>query len=248
MSERGPQPPTRMRNRSNAFAQAARHSRRVRYLRLAIIIGSSVAVVALIMRAFYDPFSALPDNFSVAQSTLNGTRVTMEMPKLSGFRSDGRPYDVRARSGVQDIRTPSIIELNDLDARFDTRGGASLRVAAPRGVYDGSKDFMRLYNGVRIASESGYDIRMQDADVDFKQGHITTANPVSVVMSSGTIMRSRATPPGSREICACTSSTRAMFSARSIWRDIQYRLLAVRLSMRVPPVPRCPWCRRPARS
>jgi lipopolysaccharide export system protein LptC len=176
-----------MRNRSNAFAQAARHSRRVRYLRLAIIIGSSVAVVALIMRAFYDPFSALPDNFSVAQSTLNGTRVTMEMPKLSGFRSDGRPYDVRARSGVQDIRTPSIIELNDLDARFDTRGGASLRVAAPRGVYDGSKDFMRLYNGVRIASESGYDIRMQDADVDFKQGHITTANPVSVVMSSGTI-------------------------------------------------------------
>jgi len=187
MSERGPQPPTRMRNRSNAFAQAARHSRRVRYLRLAIIIGSSVAVVALIMRAFYDPFSALPDNFSVAQSTLNGTRVTMEMPKLSGFRSDGRPYDVRARSGVQDIRTPSIIELNDLDARFDTRGGASLRVAAPRGVYDGSKDFMRLYNGVRIASESGYDIRMQDADVDFKQGHITTANPVSVVMSSGTI-------------------------------------------------------------
>ena len=187
MSERGPQPPTRMRNRSNAFAQAARHSRRVRYLRLAIIIGSSVAVVALIMRAFYDPFSALPDNFSVAQSTLNGTRVTMEMPKLSGFRSDGRPYDVRARSGVQDIRTPSIIELNDLDARFDTRGGASLRVAAPRGGYDGSKDFMRLYNGVRIASESGYDIRMQDADVDFKQGHITTANPVSVVMSSGTI-------------------------------------------------------------
>ncbi len=187
MSERGPQPPTRMRNRSNAFAQAARHSKRVRYLRLAIIIGSSVAVLALIMRAFYDPFSALPDNFSVAQSTLNGTRVTMEMPKLSGFRSDGRPYDVRARSGVQDIRTPSIIELNDLDARFDTRGGASLRVAAPRGVYDGSKDFMRLYNGVRIASESGYDIRMQDADVDFKQGHITTANPVSVVMSSGTI-------------------------------------------------------------
>jgi len=185
MSERGHQPPGR--NRSHAFAQAARHSRRVRFLRLAIIIGSSVAVAALLVRAFYDPFSALPDNFSVAQSTLNGTRVTMEMPKLSGFRSDGRPYDVRARSGVQDIRTPSVIELNELDARFDARGGASLRVAAPRGVYDGSKDFMRLFDGVRIASENGYDIRMQDADVDFKQGNITTANPVSVVMSSGTI-------------------------------------------------------------
>ncbi|MEN9709951.1 MAG: hypothetical protein RIQ68_2359 [Pseudomonadota bacterium] len=187
MSERGQQPPSRVRDRSNAFRQAASHSKTVRRLRLAIIIGSSIAVVALIIRAFYDPFSALPDNLSVAQSTLNGTRVTMEMPKLSGFRSDGRPYDVRARSGIQDIRTPSVIELNDLDARFDARGGASLRVAAPRGVYDGSKDFMRLFDGVRITSENGYDIRMQDADIDFKQGNITSANPVSVVMSSGTI-------------------------------------------------------------
>ena len=111
MSDRGQQPPSRMRNRSDAFAQAARHSKRVRYLRLAIIIGSTVAVAALIIRAFYDPFSALPDNFSVAQSTLNGTRVTMEMPKLSGFRSDGRPYDVRARSGVQDMQPSHTCEL-----------------------------------------------------------------------------------------------------------------------------------------
>ncbi len=186
MSERGQQT-SRMRNRSDAFAQAARHSKRVRYLRIAIVVGSAVVVGALIIRAFYDPFSGLPDNITVAQSTLNGTRVTMEMPKLSGFRSDGRPYDVRARSGVQDIRTPSIIELNELDARFDARGGASLRLSAPRGIYDGSKDFMQLFDGVHIISESGYDIRMKDAEMDFKQGNITSPNPVSVVMSSGTI-------------------------------------------------------------
>jgi lipopolysaccharide export system protein LptC len=186
MNESGQQT-SRRRNRSDAFAQAARHSKTVRRLRLAIILGSTVVVAALIIRAFYDPFSNIPGNVSVAQSTLNGTRVTMQAPKLSGFRSDGRPYDVRARSGVQDIRTPSVIELNELDARFDTRGGASLRVAAPRGTYDGSKDFMQLFDGVHITSESGYDIRMKDAEMDFKQGNITSPNPVSVVMTSGTI-------------------------------------------------------------
>lgn len=186
MSERGQQT-SRMRDRSDAFRQAARHSKRVRYLRIAIVVGSAVVVGALIMRAFYDPFSSLPGGVTVGQTTLNGTRVTMEMPKLSGFRSDGRPYDVRARSGVQDIRTPSIIELNELDARFDARGGATLRIEAPRGIYDGSKDFIQLFDGVHITSESGYDIRMKDAEMDFKLGNISSPNPVTVVMTSGTI-------------------------------------------------------------
>ena len=44
----------------------------------------------------------------------------MELPKLSGYRQDGRRYDVRAASGVQDIKVPNIIELNQMDATFET--------------------------------------------------------------------------------------------------------------------------------
>ncbi len=188
MNESGTASPQRAgRNRSGAFQAAARHTSRVRLLRKAIIIGCSIAAVALLVRAFYDPFSSLPGNLSIARQTLSGTRVTMEMPKLSGFRSDGRPYDVRARSGVQDIRHPGVIELNEIDARFDVKTGQPLRVVAPQGVYDGSKDFMRLLEDVRITSENNYDIRLKDTDVDFKLGHITSKQPVSVVMTSGTI-------------------------------------------------------------
>jgi lipopolysaccharide export system protein LptC len=174
-------------NRGAQFRAAARHSVRVRRLRLFIIAGCGLAITALIGRAFFDPFSKVPGNLSIARSALNGTRVTMELPKLSGFRADGRPYDVRATSGVQDIRTPNIIELTDLDAKFETTTKTEIHVAAPRGIYDSAKDFMKLENDIRITSDSGYDIRMHNADVDFKAGEIVSREPVTVVMNGGTI-------------------------------------------------------------
>ena len=109
------------------------------------------------------------------------------MLRRANFRQDGRPYDVRATSGVQDIRQPNIIELKDLEAKFETTTKTTVRVAAPQGVYDSSKDFMRLNNDIRVTSDSGYDIRMKNADVDFKAGRITSLEPVSVVMSGGTV-------------------------------------------------------------
>ena len=174
-------------DRGAQFRAAQRHSTRVRRLRLFIIAGCGLAVLALAGRAFFDPFSKVPGNLSIARSALNGTRVTMELPKLSGFRADGRPYDVRAASGVQDIRTPNVIELKDLDAKFETTTKTEIHVAAPKGIYDSAKDFMKLESDIRITSDTGYDIRMHNADVDFKAGNIVSREPVSVVMNGGTI-------------------------------------------------------------
>ncbi len=175
------------RDRGAAFRAATIHSSRVRRLRKFIIAGCALAAAGILVRAFYDPFSQIPGDLSLAGATLNGTRVTMEKPKLSGYRNDGRPYDVRATTGVQDIRTPNIIELNNLEAKFETASRAVVRVSALRGVYDSAKDSIHMKENIRIASESGYDIRMTEADVDFKLGNIVSREPVSVVMTSGTI-------------------------------------------------------------
>ncbi len=68
----------------------------------------------------------------------------MELPKLSGFRPDGRPYEVRAKSGVQDVRTPKVIELNEIEARIRTADDTNVNISAPRGVYDSAADTMAL--------------------------------------------------------------------------------------------------------
>ena len=175
------------RDRAAAFEAATIHSKRVRRLRTLIIAGCALAAAGLVARAFYDPFSKLPGNLSLASTTLNGTRVTMEQPKLNGYRRDGRPYDVRATSGVQDIRQPNIIELSDLEAKFETSSRAVVRVAARRGIYDSGKDSIHMMDDIRVINAESYDIRMQDADVDFKNGNIVSREPVSVVMTSATI-------------------------------------------------------------
>ena len=203
------------RDRAAAFRAARVHSSRVRLLRVAIIAGCALAIVGLVGRAFYDPFAKAPGNMSLASATLNGTRVTMERPKLSGFRQDGRPYDVRATSGVQDIRTPNIIELNQLEAKFETGARALVRVEALRGVYDSSKDFLHMMDDIHIVSDSGFDIRMTIADADFKSGAIDSRAPVVLVMSGGAINANSLTVTGNGESILFDGDVRSLFHPRS---------------------------------
>ena len=178
----------RQSDRGGAYRAARRHSARVRLLRWAIPLGCFTAVAALLGVTLFDPFSKLlPGNISISSMGLNGTRVTMELPKLSGYRQDGRRYDVRAASGVQDIKVPNVIELNQMDATFETGDNNRVRVLAPTAIYDSGKEFMQMRGDVRVTSESGFDIRMHNADVDMKSGTIHSPEPVHVLMPRGTV-------------------------------------------------------------
>jgi lipopolysaccharide export system protein LptC len=174
-----------------AFAAARAHSRRVRWLKRAIVVGSGVLLVAAIAYAWFDPFARLPKDVSLSRATFNGTRITMEHPRLSGFRKDGRPYQLVARSGIQDIRKPTIIELNEIDATIKVNDKDTIRVSAPAGVFDSSADRMRLSKSgsdARIRFRgSSYLILLDSAAINFKSGDVISQDPVSVNMASGTI-------------------------------------------------------------
>ncbi len=179
-------------DRALAFREAGRHSGRVRLLRRVILLGAAGLAAIVLVFSFFDPFSKLPQNLSISQATLSGTRVTMDLPKLNGYRRDGRPYEVRARSGVQDVRTPKIIELNELEAKLETAEKTTVLVVAPTGVFDSGADRMSLTSqstsgGVRITSSSGYDIVLRTADIDFKKGAMTSSDPVTVKMTNGSV-------------------------------------------------------------
>jgi lipopolysaccharide export system protein LptC len=178
-------------HRADAFRAAARHSARVRFWRRTLLVGCLAGIAALAAYSYIDPFGRAAVNLTVGETGLDGTRVTMRAPKLSGYHADGRPYDVRAASGVQDIRTPNSIDLNQIDARFSTAEGAAVHLVAPAGTYDSTKDFMKLRGDVHIVSDSGYDIRMKDADIGLKAGTVATQQPVTVQMSGGNVVADR---------------------------------------------------------
>ena len=175
-------------DKTDAFRKARRHSSRVRWLRRLILLGALAGCLALIAFVVFDPLRAIvPANVTLDSAGLTGSRVTMNKPKMSGFRKDGRPYDFTAETAVQDLKVPNVLELNRLDAHVTMSDKGVAHVTADVGIYDSSKETMELNGNIHIVSDSGYDVRMKKAHVEFKGGAVTSDAPVTVQMSTGTV-------------------------------------------------------------
>jgi len=86
-------------SRARGFASARRHSRFVRFAKLAIPLGSLLAIAVVVFYAYIDPFRNIP-GLTMGKIGVSGTKVTMESPKLNGFRNDSRPYEVTATAAT----------------------------------------------------------------------------------------------------------------------------------------------------
>ena len=173
--------------RARAFAQARRHTGRVRFFRVALVAAGVLGVSGLAVWSFLDPFRILPAGVTISRAGLSGTRVTMELPKLAGFRKDGRAYAVSADSSVQDIKNPTIIELTGVTAKIAMADKSSAEVRAPLGTYDTKLEQMLFSGDVRVKSDSGYDLAMKSARVEFKGSTLSTKDPVVLTMKTGTV-------------------------------------------------------------
>jgi len=171
--------------RARAFAAAARHSARVRFLRLAIFGGAVGAVAVLLSIALFDPFGRLAGSLSIASIGLDGTKVTMAHPRLAGFRKDGRPYLVNADEAIQDALHPTLVELHRIDSEMALAEGGAAHLTADRGFYDSSKEHMDVEDNVRVKSPQ-YDVSLRSASIDFNAGRYGSKEPVTIVTSNGT--------------------------------------------------------------
>src|SRR5215204_3256827 len=96
------------------FAGAARHSRMVRVLRIAVPTAVVLAMAAVVGVSIFNPFRMLLPKLPVDIGNLvvSGTKITMESPHLAGFSTDRRPYELWAKAATQDLTDPDHVELN----------------------------------------------------------------------------------------------------------------------------------------
>lgn len=172
---------------SRAYAKAQRHSRRVRFYKRAIPLGAVVGIVVVGVIAVFDPFRQV-EGLTVGPVSVSGTQVTMESPKLTGFKNDSRPYEVTASAAMQDVRQPNLVELKDLKARIVTDDqGSAARLEAAIGVLDTQKERMELRDDVRVRTDSGQEVQLRSASVNFKAGTVVSNEPVTVMLGNGVI-------------------------------------------------------------
>jgi lipopolysaccharide export system protein LptC len=172
----------------DAFAVAARHTRRVRFFRRGIPVGCVAVIAISVTWAVFAPYTRSIANVAVGQVSVSGSRVTMEAPKLSGFRKDLKAFEVTAREAVQDIKMPTIIELQDLNARLETDPRQFARLQANQGVFDTAAEKLDLKGDVRVRmDDGGHRIDMRSARIDMKTGNVDSSEPVKVDSGNGTI-------------------------------------------------------------
>jgi lipopolysaccharide export system protein LptC len=169
------------------FKAAHRHSARVRLFRRAAIAGSLLAITLIPAVALMNPFRHLPGDISVGRAALDGTKITLDFPKISGVQADGRPFEIKARSGTQDLNLPNIIELLGINSKIGAADASTTWVSAARGIYDSLHDKMTLEGDIRIKSSTGYDIWLRTARIDFTTGGLVSEEPVRVILDGGTI-------------------------------------------------------------
>lgn len=163
-----------------AYGAARRHTRLVTFLRKAIPVGAAASFLVFTVFPFINPFR--PTGVTVGAIRMDGTRVTMENPRMAGHRKDNRPYEVTAVSAVQDIRKPNVIELNQINGRMETGDDSSVSLSARSGVFDSGREQMTLKDDILVRTRNGQEVRLRSADVDFKAGTVRSREPVVVNM------------------------------------------------------------------
>ena len=180
-------------HRERLFAEAKRRSRRVRFLRKAILVSVVGLVAAMIAIAVFDPFGPKSVSLSFSGLSIDGSKIAMAKPRLAGFRSDGQPYVLTAERALQDVKHPTVAELQKLAGDMGTAGGETMRLSADAGVYDSVAERMKLSGNVRI-DNARFQVRLRSVDIDFKTGVYRTEEPVEVQMDEGaSVFADRAT-------------------------------------------------------
>jgi len=184
------------------FAAAARHSRMVRVLRIAVPAAVLLSMSAIVGISIFNPFRMLLPKLPVDVDNLvvSGTKVTMESPHLSGYTPDKRPYDVWAKAAIQDITDPDHLDLKILHGKMLMEDQSTLTVDAKKGFMNTKDQTLELHDDIFLQTSTGYEARLSQAFVDMAKGTVTSDQHVDVKLTNGTLTSDRLKITGGGEV------------------------------------------------
>jgi len=175
------------------FAAAARHSRMVRILRVAVPAAVVLAMAGVVAVSVFNPFRMLLPKLPVDIGNLvvSGTKITMESPHLAGFSTDQRPYELWAKAAVQDLTSPDHVELQTLRAKVMMEDKSTVTMDAHTGYFDSKQQLLDLRKDIFLQSSTGYEAKLTQAYVDINKGSVTSDEHVDVKLLNGTLTADR---------------------------------------------------------
>jgi lipopolysaccharide export system protein LptC len=171
---------------------ARRHSRLVRIIRIALPVAVVLALCALVFVTYFDPMRMLDKLPSVSgKLAVQGSKITMQAPRIAGFTRDSRSYEMTAETAIQDIRTPDVVDLKNLRATVEMPGPNLVQITAASGVYNTKTENLIMRDRVMFTTAHGYRGRLREAQVDVKKGNVVSDQPVEIMLPDGLLKANR---------------------------------------------------------
>lgn len=172
-------------NSERLYRRALRHSRRVRLLRTCLLAAIVVVLAGVVVDNYLPSVGGLRLPGEIGSVVIQGTKITMQKPRLTGYTSDGRAYEFNAEAAAQDITKPDLVQLERIRSKMAMADKSTVDLWADEGVYDMKGDMLTLNNNIRLVSSTGYQARLSQAVVDMRKGNVVSDTPVWVKLLDG---------------------------------------------------------------
>jgi lipopolysaccharide export system protein LptC len=175
-----------------AVRKAGRHSILVRIVRVVLPVGVVAGLTVLVLLTYFKPMQMFDKLPSVSgKLAVQGSKITMELPRIAGFTRDSRAYELNAETAVQDITKPDIIELQNLRAKMELQDKDVVNITANAGTYNTKADRIVLRDQIVVTSQQGYKALLREAAVEMKKGNVISEQPVDITLPNGTLKANR---------------------------------------------------------
>lgn len=180
---------TSPRRARQGWQRASRHSRLVRWLRIALPVIALVIVAGMLVS-----LRGLPErigSLSLGEIGVSDSSLTMEQPSLTGYGSGGAAYDVTANRALQSLDDPGIVQLELISGRVQRSDGGWATLRADDGVYFSREDRLELENDIRIELHDGKRAFLEKANVDLEAETVVSDRPVRLEMPGARVRADR---------------------------------------------------------
>ncbi|MGN6550724.1 MAG: LPS export ABC transporter periplasmic protein LptC [Pararhizobium sp.] len=168
------------------YRKALRHSFLVRVLKFSLPM-----IAVLVLAGFFGASilnAALPSGIKVDSTMIEGGKLVMKNPVLTGQNPDGELYKLVAKRATQEIRNPNIISLQGITATLPVGGGTKATINAESAVYNRDTQVITFDKPFQVKTTSGMVAELKSARFDAKAGQLVSSKPIDVKTPEGALV------------------------------------------------------------
>jgi len=170
--------PVREKSTELVFQRERRHSRNVRLLKIALPAGAVLLTLGLVAQSMLPSFGDV--SVDLLGSTIDGDRIIMANPRMSGLNAQNRAYEMTAARAIQDMGNPDEMDLEQISARVPVGTSEWADIAADRGTMFKERNTIEIATPATVKTTDGMTARLATATIDMGKGDISTDEGVQI--------------------------------------------------------------------